>query len=62
MKKNILDIIVCPLCKSSLSVRFESESETDIITGNLYCSVCHIYYPIDHSIANMLPPDVRYSF
>ena len=61
MKKKILDMVVCPVCKARPDVRPEEETPDEIISGNLYCPNCAVYYPITDGVANMLPPDMRYS-
>jgi len=62
MKKETLLILVCPICRQKLTVKPEEENETEIISGNLYCQTCRVYYPIENKIANMLPPHLREEF
>ncbi|WNY28517.1 hypothetical protein MmiEs2_07080 [Methanimicrococcus stummii] len=62
MKKETLSILVCPACRNKLTAKPEEENETEIISGNLYCAECGIYYPIENKIANMLPPELRDEF
>ncbi|MBQ3621122.1 MAG: methytransferase partner Trm112 [Methanosarcinaceae archaeon] len=62
MKKNMPGRMVCPVCKGKLSVRAEKENEDEILSGNLFCPACAVYYPVVDGIPNMLPPDMRYSF
>ena len=59
MKKETLSIMICPVCRGALAAKAEEENSFEIISGNLYCSVCDIYYPIEYKIANMLPPELR---
>jgi uncharacterized protein YbaR (Trm112 family) len=59
MKKNLMDILACPVCKGDLILNIVEESEEEIIFGTLYCSVCSEHYPIDEGIPNLLPPDLR---
>ena len=59
MKKETLKILICPICRGSLISKPEEETETEIISGNLYCSGCGVYFPIENKIANMLPPNLR---
>jgi uncharacterized protein YbaR (Trm112 family) len=59
MKKNLMDILACPVCKGDLILNIVEESEEEIISGTLYCSVCNEHYPIDEGIPNLLPPDLR---
>jgi Uncharacterized conserved protein len=59
MKKETLKILVCPMCRNSLISKPEDENETEIISGNLYCPKCRVYFPIENKIANLLPPNLR---
>ena len=62
MKKETLLILVCPACREKLTAKPEIENEAEIISGNLYCPPCDIYYPIENKIANMLAPELRDEF
>ena len=57
MKRNLLDILVCPVCKGVLELKVEAEGEGEVITGSLYCLKCNGRYPIVDSIPNLLPPE-----
>ena len=59
MKKELMDILACPMCKGELGLSVEEEKEQEIITGSLYCPKCDVRYPIVDSIPNLLPPDQR---
>ena len=61
MKKELIDILVCPVCKGKLelSVEQENEKEKEIVTGSLYCPTCAQHYPVVDTIPNLLPPDQR---
>ena len=56
MKRELMDILVCPVCKGELELTVEEENEQEVITGNLYCPKCNCHYPIVDSIPNLLPP------
>jgi len=60
MKKELMDILVCPVCKRELELSVEEENETEIVTGSLYCAKCDVNYPIVDTIPNLLPPDQRH--
>jgi uncharacterized protein YbaR (Trm112 family) len=60
MKRDLLDILACPLCKGDLTLEVFEENEKEIITGKLCCQACRECYPIEDGIPNMLPPDLRY--
>ena len=59
MKQELMDILVCPVCKGELELSVEEESEKEIVTGSLYCSKCNERYPIVDAIPNLLPPGHR---
>lgn len=59
MKKDLMDILACPMCKNSLELTIEEEDEREVITGSLYCAKCSERYPIKDAIPNLLPPDLR---
>ena len=62
MKIELLDILACPVCKSPLTLTVEQEDATtkEVLTGFLLCQKCNERYPIEDSIPNLLPPDLRY--
>lgn len=55
-----MDILACPVCKGELELGVEEENETEVITGTLYCSRCHVNYPIVDTIPNLLPPEEQH--
>ena len=59
MKRELLKILCCPVCKGPLALKVESEEAWEIIKGTLYCKACSVYYPIDERIPNLLPPEMR---
>ena len=59
MKRELMNILVCPMCKGKLELNVEEENEQEIVTGSLYCSKCDVRYPIADTIPNLLPPDQR---
>ncbi len=59
MKRELMDILVCPVCKGELELDAEEENEQEIVTGSLYCRKCDASYPIVDTIPNLLPPDQR---
>ena len=59
MKKDLMDILVCPACKGPLELKVELEEGDEVVTGALLCSKCSETYPIEDSIPNLLLPDVR---
>ena len=59
MKKDLMDILACPVCKSSLELKVDEEEGDDITKGALICGKCNESYPIEDSIPNLLPPHLR---
>ena len=57
MKKDLLDILACPVCKGELKLSVEEENEREIVSGSLYCLKCDVHYPIVDTIPNLLPPE-----
>jgi uncharacterized protein YbaR (Trm112 family) len=56
MKRDLLDILACPVCKASpLVLEVGREEGDEIIEGTLTCPRCAAVYPISGSIPNMLP-------
>jgi uncharacterized protein YbaR (Trm112 family) len=55
MKRELLDILVCPVCKNNLGLSIKEENGKEIISGSLYCKKCDIYYPIVDTIPDLLP-------
>jgi len=59
MKRRLLKILCCPVCKGPLVLEVESEDVGEVTKGTLYCSECSVHYPIDEGIPNLLPPEMR---
>ena len=59
MKRDLVEILACPVCKGELELRVEAEEGDEIIQGSLYCKACDYSYPIQDSIPNLLPPDMQ---
>ena len=59
MKKNLMEILACPVCKGDLELKVEAEEREEVITGSLFCAKCDETYPIDDAIPNLLPPQMR---
>jgi len=59
MKRELMEILACPLCKEDLQLSIKEEDKNEIITGSLYCEKCNETYPITDTIPNLLPPDLR---
>jgi uncharacterized protein len=59
VRTDLLDILVCPLCKAELTLATTSEADGEILEGTLTCTGCGEAFPIEDGIPNMLPPDLR---
>jgi len=59
MKRELMDILVCPVCKGELQLTVAEENQEEIVSGSLYCGQCRVNYPIADAIPNLLPPDQR---
>lgn|GEM_PF-349478 len=57
MKRSLMEILVCPVCKEELKLKVEEEGEGEVIKGSLRCGKCRHDYPIEEGIPNLLPPE-----
>ena len=57
MKKELMQILACPVCKGDLQLNIDQQDGEEIITGSLYCPKCRRSYPIVDTIPNLLPPE-----
>jgi uncharacterized protein len=57
MKKELMAILVCPVCKGQLELKVDQENEKEIVSGTLYCPRGKVSYPIVDTIPNLLPPE-----
>ena len=56
-----MDILACPVCKGKLELKVDQEAGDDVVQGSLHCGTCDETYPIEDSIPNLLPPQLRTS-
>jgi uncharacterized protein YbaR (Trm112 family) len=61
MRKDLVEILACPVCKSPLELSIDEENGDEVIQGKLTCAKCPEDYPIEDRIPNLLPPDLRKS-
>ena len=57
MKRDLMDLLCCPVCKGTLALEVAKESKTEILVGTLACGACSVDYPIEDGIPNLLPQD-----
>ena len=55
MKKDLVDILCCPICKEDLELKIDKEEKGEIISGSFTCSKCKCKYTIEDGIPNLLP-------
>ncbi len=55
MKRDLMDILACPMCKGDLELTVTEEKEAEIVSGYLYCADCDVHYPIADGIPELLP-------
>jgi uncharacterized protein YbaR (Trm112 family) len=55
MKPDLLEILVCPLCKKELKLEAGKKNDSEITDGSLFCRNCNTTYPIIDTIPNLLP-------
>ena len=59
MKRDLMDILVCPVCRGELELTVTKEEGDEIEEGSLQCQACGETYPIEDTIPNLLPPSLR---
>jgi uncharacterized protein len=55
MKRSLMDILCCPVCKGDLDLRVKTEDEKEVLEGDLHCAACKVDYPIHEGIPDLLP-------
>jgi len=58
MKRDLMEILCCPVCKGDLELKVTQEKD-EILEGTLYCKSCSHTYEIKDGIPNLLPPDFK---
>jgi uncharacterized protein YbaR (Trm112 family) len=59
MKPDLLEILICPLCKKKLELTVKEQDGHEIITGLLSCSECKRSYPVTGGIPDLLPGETN---
>jgi uncharacterized protein YbaR (Trm112 family) len=59
MKRDLLEILQCPVCSGNLELEATQEDQDEVVEGSLNCTSCGETYPIEDTIPNMLPPSLR---
>lgn len=55
MKRELHDILCCPVCKGKLELQVTEVDKQEIVSGLLICHSCAVRYPIEDGIPNLLP-------
>ncbi|MFA5860760.1 MAG: methytransferase partner Trm112 [Candidatus Thermoplasmatota archaeon] len=61
MKRDLMDILCCPVHKSDLKLTVKQEDAVEVLEGDLYCAECDFHYAIEGGIPNLLPPEMQKS-
>ena len=59
MKRELMEILACPLCRGQLELEIVKEKGGEILAGHLTCVTCQQSYPISDGIPDLLPPELR---
>jgi uncharacterized protein len=59
MKKELMDMLCCPMCKAELTLSSEKEETDEVIKGTLTCTKCKEVYLIEEGIPNLLPKEKK---
>jgi len=60
MKRELLKILACPICKSyPLKLKVTKKVGSEIVEGILTCPKCNRWYPIHNEIPELLPDELR---
>jgi uncharacterized protein YbaR (Trm112 family) len=59
MRKTLLDILCCPVCKGDLVLRAMEEQAGEILEGNLFCGRCLVDYPVTDGIPDLIPREPK---
>ena len=59
MRLDLMEILVCPVCRGELELAVSEQDGDEVVSGSLRCTACGEVYPIEDTIPNMLPPELR---
>ncbi len=57
MRRELMNLLVCPVCRGGLALDAARESEDDIESGTLSCGSCAARYPILHFVPRFVPQE-----
>lgn len=59
MKRDLMEILCCPVHKADLVLTVKQEDKDEVLEGDLFCRECDFHYPIEGGIPNLLPPEMH---
>ena len=59
VRAELMEILVCPVCKGELTLTVLRQEGPEILEGTLACAACDDAFRIEDGIPNMLPPELR---
>ncbi len=64
MRADLMEILVCPVCKGTLTLGIEQtevldDGREEILAGTLGCGACEHAFRIDEGIPTLLPPELN---
>ena len=59
MRRDLMDILVCPVTKEPLELVVDEEEDGEVLRGHLYSRSIDFKYPIEDGIPNLLPPEMH---
>jgi uncharacterized protein YbaR (Trm112 family) len=57
MRRDLMDVLACPGCGHSLSLKIDQETQEEIESGSLVCGSCEATYPIVQFVPRFVPVD-----
>ena len=61
MRRELMDILACPVCKGPLTLEVQLETDDEILSGTLRCEACDHNYSIADGIPDLLPSELASS-
>ena len=55
MRKSLMEILCCPVCKGDLELIVVEESDEEVLEGTLRCAACRVDCPVSEGIPHLLP-------
>ena len=59
MRRDLMDILACPVCKGTLTLTVTREDGLEVLDGAGGAAERAVDYPISEGIPNLLPPEMR---